>query len=120
MGPRHSRHDSRRSINHAAFSCQQRARIHFSIASWAAYTVRADAAGSLLVAVKVPSGVSIAVSADRDHSVVVFAPYGLTVTTASSAVDGRCLDVTVTHSPGFTVLIADTAVSGTFRRIVMY
>ena len=37
---------------------------------------------------------------------VVLAPYGLTVTTASSSVVGLCRDVTVTHSPGFTVLIA--------------
>jgi hypothetical protein len=51
---------------------------------------------------------------------VVLAPYGLTATTASSSVDGRCLDVTVTHSPGFTVLIAPNPLSGTLIRIVRY
>ena len=48
------------------------------------------------------------------------APYGVTATTASSSVDGWCRDVTVTHSPGLTVLIADIALSGTFTRIVVY
>ena len=67
-----------------------------------------------------PSGVGITVPCDRAHSVVVRAPYGLTATTASSSVDGRWRDVTVTHSPGFTVLIADNPLSGTLTRIVMY
>jgi hypothetical protein len=67
-----------------------------------------------------PSGVGITVPYDRAHSVVVRAPYGLTATTASSSVDGRWRDVTVTHSPGFTVLIADNPLSGTLTRIVMY
>lgn len=53
------------------------------------------------------------------QSVVVVDPYGLTATTASSSVVGRCRDVTVTHSPGFTVLIADKPVSGSLTRIVM-
>src|SRR4026209_2108622 len=57
---------------------------------------------------------------DRAHSVVGLAPYGLTATTASSSVDGLCRDVTVTHSPGFTVLIAANPLSGTLMRIVMY
>ena len=57
---------------------------------------------------------------NRDHSVVVLAPYGLTATTASSSVVGLCRDVTVTHSPGFTVLIAVNALSGTLMRIVRY
>src|SRR5678816_1950109 len=39
-----------------------------------------------------------------NYSVVVLATYGLTASTASS-VDGRCRDLTVTHSPGFTALI---------------
>ena len=47
-------------------------------------------------------------------------PVGLTAPTASSSVDRRCRDVTVTHSPTFTVLIADNALSGSFTRIVMY
>jgi hypothetical protein len=51
---------------------------------------------------------------------VLVAPYGLTDTTASSSVDGWCRDVTVTHSPGFTVLIAATELSGTSMRIVTY
>jgi hypothetical protein len=67
-----------------------------------------------------PSGVGITVPCDRAHSVVVRAPYGLTATTASSSVDGRWRDVTVTHSPGFTVLITDNPLSGTLTRIVMY
>jgi hypothetical protein len=67
-----------------------------------------------------PSGVGITVPCDRDHSVVVRAPYGLTATTASSSLDGRWRDVTVTHSPGFTVLIADNTLSGTLTRIVTY
>ena len=54
------------------------------------------------------------------HSVVVVATYGLTDTTASSSVDGWCRDVTVTHSPGFTVLIAASPLSGAFMRIVRY
>ncbi len=54
------------------------------------------------------------------HSFVVAAPYGLTDTTASSSVDGWCREVTVTHSPGFTALIAATALSGTLMRIVRY
>ena len=62
----------------------------------------------------------IPLSAPEAHSVVVLAPYGLTDTTASSSVDGWCRDVTVTHSPGFTVLIAASALSGTFMRIVRY
>ena len=57
---------------------------------------------------------------NRDHSVVVLAPYGLTATTASSSVVGLCRDVTVTHSPGFTVLIAANPLSGTLMRIVRY
>ena len=32
--------------------------------------------------------------------------YGFTPTTASPSVVGRCRDVTVIHSPGFTLLIA--------------
>ena len=54
------------------------------------------------------------------HSVVVLAPYGLTDTTAASSVDGWCRDVTVTHSPDFTLLIVVTELSGTFMRIVRY
>ena len=57
---------------------------------------------------------------NRDHSVVVLAPYGLTATTASSSVVGLCRDVTVTHSPGFTVLIAANPLSGTLMRMVRY
>ena len=67
-----------------------------------------------------PSGVGITVPCDRAHSVVVRAPHGLTATTASSSVDGRWRDVTVTHSPGFTVSIADNPRSGTLTRIVTY
>jgi hypothetical protein len=52
--------------------------------------------------------------------VVDDAPYGFTVTTASVSVDGRWRDVTVTHCPGFTPLIAAKVPSGTFTRIVRY
>ena len=53
------------------------------------------------------------------HSVLVVDPYGLTATTAASSLEGWCREVTVTHSPGFTVLIAARLLSGTFTRIVM-
>ena len=43
--------------------------------------------------------------------------YGLTATTASSSVDGRCRDVTVSHSLGFIVLIVANERSGTLMRI---
>ena len=68
-----------------------------------------------------PSDVRHPIPSDPDtHSVVVVAPYVLTDTTASSTVDGWCRDVTVTHSPGFALLIVATAPSGTFMRIVRY
>lgn len=55
----------------------------------------------------------------RIYSVLVD-PYGLTATTAVSSLEGWCREVTVTHSPGFTVFIAEKLLSGTFTRIVMY
>ena len=67
-----------------------------------------------------PAASGITVPCERAHSVVVRAPYGLTATTASSSLDGRWRDVTVTHSPGFTVSIADNSLSNTLPRIVTY
>jgi hypothetical protein len=59
-------------------------------------------------------------ASSRFQSVFVFDPYGFTATTASVSVEGRCREITVTHSPGFTAFIAARLLSGTFTRIAMY
>src|SRR5688500_11121276 len=46
--------------------------------------------------------------------------YGFTATTASASLAGRCREVTVIHSPGFTLLIAARPASGTLTRSVTY
>jgi hypothetical protein len=51
---------------------------------------------------------------------VAFEAYGFTATTASASAEGRCGDVTMTHSPGFTAFSAATLLSGTITRIVTY
>jgi formiminotetrahydrofolate cyclodeaminase len=51
---------------------------------------------------------------------VAFEAYGFTATTASASAEGRCRDVTMTHSPGFTAFSAATLLSGTVTRIVTY
>ena len=63
---------------------------------------------------------SAVIGAFASVHVVVAAPYGFTVTAASASVEGRWRDVTVTHCPGFTSLMAAKLPSGTFTRIVRY
>ena len=69
-------------------------------------------------------GGSVPISRPSDTQLVLEreadAVYAFTAVMASVSLDGRCLDVAVTHSPGLTDLSASTLPAGTWNLKVTY